>query len=229
MPEKLTFGGGWFGHAILAMAAMQYLAFYYNQVMGLPLVKVSFAILCGRLIDAFSDPLMGWISDSTGFRFGRRKPYILIGGCLWALTVFYLINPPAAVRASESSLLLFLAFMMVAETTVLTMLLVPLAALGVDITPNAEERVNLAAIRNWFFHGGKVVALLIIRPLIKTERFGTDYAPTILYFTLFAALMIAVAAFACKERVSAPPPRRKVSRLESLRLVGSNKPFIVLC
>jgi GPH family glycoside/pentoside/hexuronide:cation symporter len=43
---------------------------------------VSTALSINRLWDAFSDPVFGWMSDNTRSRFGRRRPYILIGGVL---------------------------------------------------------------------------------------------------------------------------------------------------
>jgi Na+/melibiose symporter-like transporter len=201
--EKVFFGSGWFAYALLHIASLQFIIFYYDKVLGADLVKVALAILIGRLSDAVTDPIMGWISDATRSRFGRRRPYIGIGGVLWAALMYCLINPPQAVRADETTLLVYLAGIMVLENIFQTILVVPYAAMGVDLTHNPRERVFLAGLRNWSFSAGKALSMLLIRPLLKGKRFEEIYPEAILYFSLFMAFIILLPAFFCKERVKA--------------------------
>jgi glycoside/pentoside/hexuronide:cation symporter, GPH family len=51
----------------------------FNIALGVPPWLVSTALMLNRLFDAISDPLFGWLSDNTRTRWGRRRPYILVG------------------------------------------------------------------------------------------------------------------------------------------------------
>ena len=71
---------------------------FYADVVLVPLGFLAMAIAIARSLDALSDPLMGWISDHTHTRLGRRRPYMLIGAPLCGVAFFCLLNPPAALH-----------------------------------------------------------------------------------------------------------------------------------
>ncbi len=68
----------------------------FNVFLGLAPELVSLGLLWNRLIDAASDPFFGWASDNTRSRWGRRRPYILVGGILSELGMtafFWFLRP----------------------------------------------------------------------------------------------------------------------------------------
>ncbi|MFC1735508.1 MFS transporter [Candidatus Hydrogenedentota bacterium] len=208
--EKGFYGAGAFGQAIVSIGALMFLVIYYQEVFGLSIVAVTIAMAVGKFADAISDPIMGMISDSTRSRFGRRKPYIAFGGCMWAITIYYTVKPPEAVLNPEWTLAgirmiyVYIAGMMVLDTTFLTMFLVPFAALGVDITPNPGERVTMAALRPWCSAAGKMIATRLIKPAVKEGGdLATMYPKCIMYMAIFMSVLVLLAAFFCRERVHA--------------------------
>src|SRR4051794_35699881 len=66
--------------------SMAFMLFYCTQVLAIPPALAGIALLVPRLIDAFSDPLMGAISDRTRSPRGRRRFYLLIGAPLLAIS-----------------------------------------------------------------------------------------------------------------------------------------------
>ncbi|RKX40275.1 MAG: hypothetical protein DRP64_12870, partial [Verrucomicrobia bacterium] len=66
----------------------------YNVALGVNPVFLGLAMGIPRLIDAFTDPIMGNISDNMHSRFGRRRPFIFIGAILSALMFYFMWAPP---------------------------------------------------------------------------------------------------------------------------------------
>ncbi|WP_100656863.1 MFS transporter [Alteromonas flava] len=100
-----------------------------------------------RLTDAITDPLMGYISDRTRSRWGRRRPYIFCGAILTG--IFFIILWQLPEGQSESfyfwyfligSLIFYLAY---------TMFATPWVALGYELTPDYHERTRLMATQNF--------------------------------------------------------------------------------
>ena len=73
--------------ALLALPVATILPGFYAQEMGLGLATVGLVFLIARLVDAVSDPLIGWLSDSIPTRFGRRSVWITLGEPWMALAV----------------------------------------------------------------------------------------------------------------------------------------------
>jgi GPH family glycoside/pentoside/hexuronide:cation symporter len=90
---KLHFGWGigTIGASILlnSFAALQ--AAYLTTVMGVAAATAGALLFIAKLWDIFSNPLMGWITDRTETRWGRRRPYLLLGGLISgiALMIFF--------------------------------------------------------------------------------------------------------------------------------------------
>src|SRR6266849_5346563 len=77
LAAMLGYGAGNFAFSLLGLVVAVNLQFFYTDYVGLGAGLVSWALLCARLFDAVADPLMGYASDRTRTRFGRRRPYIV--------------------------------------------------------------------------------------------------------------------------------------------------------
>ncbi|MEN6387007.1 MAG: MFS transporter, partial [Phycisphaerales bacterium] len=77
--EKLFFGIGGISETVISNIIFNLAMPIYSIAMGVDARLVGIAVSIPRLWDAFTDPLMGNISDNTRFKYGRRRPYILLG------------------------------------------------------------------------------------------------------------------------------------------------------
>lgn len=122
---------------------------FYTQVIGLGATYAGLALSVTLLMDAVVDPLMGHITDNTRSRWGKRMPYLVIGGLLLSFFYFLLwIVPPNTTSpvwlftwALVGNLLLRLS---------VTIFGIPYTALGFEICPSYEDRSRLQGIRSAF-------------------------------------------------------------------------------
>jgi len=117
----------------------------FNIALGMPPALVGLALALIRFFDAASDPLFGWLSDNTRTRFGRRRPYILVGSILAGLALPLLYFVP---RGSTGSQLFW--WMLGSNFLYLPLIScfnMPYQSLGNELTPDYEERTRVMAYK----------------------------------------------------------------------------------
>ena len=77
LKTKLLYGAPSFAGAGMIIPIFIHMPKFYADVVLVPLGYLAMAIAIARSLDALSDPVMGWISDHTHTRLGRRRPYML--------------------------------------------------------------------------------------------------------------------------------------------------------
>lgn len=129
---------------------------FYADVVLVPLGYLAIAIAVARSLDAMSDPVMGWISDRTRTRLGRRRPYLLAATPLCALAFWALLSPPASLTGGWAALWFGATFIL--YFIFHTAYVLPHYALGPELTVNYHERSSLFAVREGFTIIGTIVA-----------------------------------------------------------------------
>jgi Na+/melibiose symporter-like transporter len=128
---------------------------FYAQVLGLSLSAVGGILLVARLWDMFSDPLIGYLSDRTPARIGRRKSWVVLSAPLVALSVWALFNPPATIGNS------YLFWGAMAIYLAGTLSVVPMNAWGAELSSQYHQRSRIAGARVTFGLLGTLAALLL--------------------------------------------------------------------
>jgi GPH family glycoside/pentoside/hexuronide:cation symporter len=143
---KLVYGLGAFVNNLLA-AAIGGMVIVLNLGLGMNPALVGLLGALPRLTDALTDPLMGYISDNTRSRWGRRRPYIFVGAILVGIIYALLWQLPADRSESfyfwyflSGSLIFYLAY---------TMFATPWVAFGYELTPDYHERTRLMGTQNF--------------------------------------------------------------------------------
>ena len=143
--EKIAYGMGAFVNNLLA-SAIGGMTIVLNLGLGMNPALVGLLGALPRLTDAITDPLMGYISDNTRSRWGRRRPYIFCGAIAVGLLFALLWQLPEG--RSENfyfwffligSFLFYLAY---------TVFVTPWVALGYELTPDYHERTRLMGVQN---------------------------------------------------------------------------------
>jgi GPH family glycoside/pentoside/hexuronide:cation symporter len=122
---------------------------FYTQIMGMSPEIVGIALFLATFWDAITDPLMGTITDRTNSRFGRRHPYMLVGGVLVCVAFVALWFIPESFRG-EKVLFGYLLGLNIIVKTAFTVFVVPYTALGFEMCKAYDDRARLQGIRYGF-------------------------------------------------------------------------------
>ena len=155
LPHKIIYGFGAFVNNLLA-AAIGGMVIVLNLGLGMNPALVGLLGAIPRLTDAITDPLMGFISDNTCSRWGRRRPYIFIGA-IFAGIVFALLwqLPPGKSEDWYFWYFLIGSFIFYLGYTIFA---TPWVALGYELTPDYHERTRLMGVQNFMGQLAYIIA-----------------------------------------------------------------------
>lgn len=238
--QKLLYGAGQGAPGLAENAINFYLLFFYTKIVQLDPGLVGVAMMAGRLWDAVTDPVMGYITDQTRARVGRRRVYMILGAVPFGLMIFLLWNPFPGIRGDVAFPYLLVVFL--AYSTSVTVIQVPYLTLGGELSTDYHERSSIIGFRQIFW----VVAILVgagATPVLVKAIGQTPYKDpasyagwrgmALVYGAIAAGLML-TAGLGSRERVR-PGPREARSFFQAvphvlratIRTLG-NRQFLVI-
>jgi len=223
----------------LALAGIP-LALYLPQIYagdyGLPLAMVGLLLMLIRITDVVTDPIVGVLSDRTRSRFGRRKPWVLLGTPLYVVSAWFLFFPPfefsvvdwAGMTVNTGYVWLgFALFMLYLGSTIKN---IPYGAWGAELAFNYNERSRVFGWREQFAVSGSLIAAFTPAAILL---FGYNRPIDAVWFLMVGmlVLMVPLAIVTVLVVPEYPPIERrqeKLSTREMLALVRTNRPYLML-
>jgi GPH family glycoside/pentoside/hexuronide:cation symporter len=222
---KILYGAGDFGFSLTDTTIGVLYAIFLTDVVGIRAGNAAWVFLIGRIWDFVNDPVMGYISDRTRSRWGRRRPYLLFGFIPFAIAFTLLwIKPPLT---GEAALVAYYAFAYVLYDAAATAVYMPYFALTPELTLDYDERTKLTSYRMFFSIIAGLVAFTV--PLAVIGRMRPENADKVLMigaiFGLASALPLLLTFFGTRER---PEFQTQSTQpiMESLRAAFKNRPFV---
>ncbi|MBI3782504.1 MAG: MFS transporter [Deltaproteobacteria bacterium] len=202
MQAMVGYGTGNFAFSLLGLVVAVNLQFFYTDYVGLSAGLVSWALLVARLFDAFVDPLMGFLSDRTNTRFGRRRPYIVGSAIPLGLAFYYLFAPPVVADPTQHQgvLLLYMSSLYTLTYFIWTIGAIPYYSLGAELTDDYHERTRLISVREFMGLAGLLAATILPAYLIHLYGGRDGYAAMGAILGISTALFLLVSGVAVGER-----------------------------
>ena len=137
---QLAYGFGGTAEGIKNNGFDYFLLFFYSNILGVNAGQVGLALLVALVVDAISDPVVGYWSDNLRTRLGRRHPFMY--GALIPVAVAYFLawNPPGDLTGNE--LFPWLVGVTIAVRLGFTFYEVPSNALAAELTARVRERIS---------------------------------------------------------------------------------------
>jgi len=159
LTTKTAYGVGQVAEGVKNAAFNIFLFFYFNQVLGLSGSLAGLALLLALVVDAFTDPLTGSISDSFHHRWGRRHPFMYISALPMAIAFALVFSPPATL--GQIGLFVWLTVFGILVRFAMTLFFVPHMALGAELSQDYQERTTIVAFRTAFGLSGAVLLVAV--------------------------------------------------------------------
>jgi len=225
--QRLAYAAPAFALAVVGIPVFVYIPKFYTDVVGIDIAMVGILLMAVRLFDAVTDPIIGFLSDRTASRWGRRRPYILGASVPLALSLLWLFTPPdtgAATATLWFGVGLFSLFLF------WTLVTVPYESLGPELTFDYNERTTLLGLRDGMLLAGTLAAAA--SPAVAGALLGQAAGERARFFWIAAVYgpLVIVAcgwcAFGLRERAQS---RRPAGGLwTGLGHVARNRPFMIL-
>ena len=197
---------------------------------------VSMLFMGFRLWDAITDPIMGWISDNTNSRWGRRRPYIFTGAIL--IGIFFPLLWMFPRDGTHTEILLYMIPLGLCLYTSLTIWAMPYHSLFMEMTPDYHERTNINSYRSFFQTAFGLVSGWVWA-ITQLPVFHLSGVPDTLHgmrwFALIAGIVMiligVLPAFFVKERFSETKlvkDHKKTNLWVDLKRTLTNRDFLIM-
>ena len=144
------------GMAIVLNTPAGILAPFMTNFLGIGAGTVATLFLVSKFYDVVTDPLMGVISDRTQTRWGRRRPFLLLGGIVGAAGLALAFNPPTF--GNQTLLIAYMLGALLVTYTGYTVFNIPYLAMPAEMTTSYHERTNLMSHRTFFINIGGMIS-----------------------------------------------------------------------
>jgi GPH family glycoside/pentoside/hexuronide:cation symporter len=218
---KLTYASASLGGEALTQSRTLWLLYFYTEANDfLSPLAVGAILTVARLIETVDDGLIGFWSDRTRSRLGRRIPFVLAATPFWALFSFLLFTPPTSSAAATAAYLFIMLELYFLASTVSGG---PYEALLPEIATSSDERVQITWMRVYFGVAGAAVGLVVSGLLIDVAGYAAMAAAVAIL--AFAARYVGLAGI--WRHASRTQEPADVGLGEALRATLGNRYFLL--
>lgn len=201
---------------------------YVVDNLGLTAAMAGAIITATRLFDASLDPFMGTLSDRTRHKWGRRRPYLLLGSILCALSAILIFSDPFSIAQAHSTAYVIAALMFF--SIAYTVFNVPYLTMSYELTTTPKDRTYLMSTRVYFMSAGAILGGSLGPWIVSYYGGGmTGYAmmgyflSIVIFLTCFSSFLFTKGGRVAEVSSKSPKPSLK----EALQTF-KNKPFVCL-
>jgi glycoside/pentoside/hexuronide:cation symporter, GPH family len=227
LKEKIGYGLGDAASNFYYIFIGSYLMYFYTDVFGISAAAVAVMITLVKLFCAFSDPLVGALSDRTNTRWGKFRPYLLFGAIPMAAAAVLTVTTP---DLDDTGKLMWAYGTYTVMMLAYTVLNLPYSSLAGVITANTNERNSLFSIRFFFAYFTGIVVGAATPDFAAYFGQGNEtkgWQLTMLAYSIVATILFWITFATTKERVS-PPKGQKSNPIDDIKDLFKNRAWVIL-
>ncbi|MBS7329107.1 MAG: glycoside-pentoside-hexuronide (GPH):cation symporter [Lachnospiraceae bacterium] len=188
--EKASYGLGAVGKDMVYMLSASYILYYYQDILGVSAITMGIILLIARVFDAFNDPIMGIIVAKTRTRFGRFRPWLMIGTITNAIILYFMFAAPPSL--DSKGLVAYAAITYILWGITYTMMDIPYWSMIPAFTEGGTEREGLTTLARSCAGVGS--AIITIITMICVHALGSDNERAgFRWFALIVAIIFVIA------------------------------------
>lgn len=208
--SPFRYGIGMFGTSMPINMFKSFAAIFYVDMLGLDMKKYSLVLFIYTFVDAIDNPVYGFLSDRTRTKWGRRRPWLIIGAPLLVLCFILFYNVPSFVESEKGMLFIYMLLMYILTGTLDSLVNANYGALFPELFQSDSERAKTNGIRQICQLFAMAISIALT-PMI-TEKIG--YRKTSLIYGILAVAVMMYSFIGCKENTN-------YEELEKPRLLDS--------
>ena len=227
--KKIGFGIADIGGNLFFTAMGFWTLTYLTDTVYLAPALAGIAIMAAKIWDAITDPLVGFLSDNTRTRFGRRRPYLLFGALPFGLSLWLFFTKPSL--TGQTALFWWALLMLCLVNTAMTLVNIPYSALTPELTSDYNEQTSLNAYRFLCAGIGTIMGAVIVMPIVNmfpSKAAGFSAAGAVIGGIIVITTLITF--FAVRESAAPPKTGKKKTEafLSAYGAVFKNSAYTVL-
>ena len=214
LKEKISYGLGAVGKDMVYMLSASYILYYYQDVLGVSAIAMGIILLAARIFDAFNDPIMGIVVAKTRTRWGKFRPWLMIGTITNAVILFAMFAAPPALDGK--GLVAYAAVTYILWGVTYTMMDIPYWSMIPAFTSTGKEREGLSTLARSCAGAGSAIVTVITMMAVYKLGVG-DEKTGFMWFSLIVALLfivfISITCYNVKEKSTVDMEAASVSQM----------------
>jgi GPH family glycoside/pentoside/hexuronide:cation symporter len=186
--------------------------------------------MIGKVWDAVTDPVMGYVSDRTQTRWGRRRPYLLFGALPMFLAMWFFFTKPDYLGTTSPVIItIWAAIALMLLNTAATIINIPYSSLTPELTNDYHERTSLNGYRFGCAVFGTIIGAAAVQPLVSlfpTQAAG--FSATGFILGAIIAITTLLTFFGTREKVRAKADLPTKGFFATYKQVFANKSYVIL-
>ena len=187
--EKASYGLGAVGKDMVYMLSASYILYYYQDILGVSAIAMGVILMAARVFDAFNDPIMGVIVAKTRTKWGKFRPWLLVGTILNAFVLYFMFAAPPALDGA--GLVAYAAITYILWGVTYTMMDIPFWSMIPAFTEGGKEREGLSTLGRSCAGVGSAIVTIITMKCVYALGAG-DERSGFRWFALIIAILFVV-------------------------------------
>ncbi|MCR5591939.1 MAG: glycoside-pentoside-hexuronide (GPH):cation symporter [Lachnospiraceae bacterium] len=223
LKEKVSYGLGAVGKDMVYMLSASYILYYYQDILGVSAIAMGFILLAARIFDAFNDPIMGIVVAKTKTRWGKFRPWLMIGTVTNAAVLFAMFAAPPSIDGK--GMVAYAAISYILWGITYTMMDIPYWSMIPAFTESGKEREGMSTLGRSCAGVGSAIVTVITMMAVHWLG-GSDERIGFMWFSLIVAVLfiffVSITCINIKEKSTVNMETASVKQMFSA-LVGNDQ------